>query len=174
MLPTASRLEFRRWGRSDSDLSAQLWSDPLVMRFLGGAYDAAKLAARLELEIANGTAYGVQYWPLFLKDGGEFAGCCGLKPFEPENAFFEIGFHLRPSFWGAGYAREAAAAVIAFAFDTLGYAALFAGHHPENEPSARPLTATAPGCCRSPCGRRRLSARRARRDGAQSAMRDVR
>jgi hypothetical protein len=83
MLPTASRLEFRRWRRSDSDLAAQLWSDPLVMRFLGGAYDAAKLAARLELEIANGTAYGVQYWPLFLKDGGEFAGCCGLKPFEP-------------------------------------------------------------------------------------------
>ena len=138
-LPTAARLEFRRWRVSDSDLAAQLWGDPVVMQFLGGAYDAAKVSARLDLEMANDAAHAVQYWPLFLKEGGAFIGCCGLKPFEPANGFFEIGFHLRPPFWGAGYAREAAAAVIGLAFETRGYAALFAGHHPENDASRRLL-----------------------------------
>lgn len=46
-------------------------------------------------------AHGIQYWPVFA--GSELAGCCGLKPHEPERHFYEIGFHFRPEFWGSGY-----------------------------------------------------------------------
>ncbi|HBE76468.1 MAG TPA: GNAT family N-acetyltransferase, partial [Firmicutes bacterium] len=44
-----------------------------------------------------------------------------------------------PCFWGHGYAKEAARAVISFAFDTLEISSLFAGHHPGNDASHRLL-----------------------------------
>jgi len=84
----------------------------------------------------------VQYWPIFLLDSGEFVGCCGLRPYpstEPVEIVYELGFHLRPQFWGLGLAMEAARAVIAHAFDDLAATSLFAGHHPDNAASARLL-----------------------------------
>ncbi|MFP5246624.1 MAG: GNAT family N-acetyltransferase [Thermoanaerobaculia bacterium] len=133
--PLSTRLEFRRWQRSDVALASSLWSDPRVMHFLGGPYSHEEVVERIERELANNAAYGVQYWPLFTRDTGTFAGCCGLKPHEPERAHWEIGFHFRPEFWGAGYATEAARAVMRSAIDELHAAALFAGHHPENRAS---------------------------------------
>lgn len=64
-------------------------------------------------------------------------GCCGLRPFEP--GAFELGFHLRPAFWGRGLATEAARAAIAYAFPELDAALLIAGHHPQNQASRRVL-----------------------------------
>lgn len=137
--PPTERVEFRRWQPEDTSLAASLWCDPQVMRFLGGPYTEEEVTARLEREIANDATHGVQYWPLFARRDGEFAGCCGLKPHEPAQRFFEIGFHLRPKFWGAGLATEAARTVIEYAFEELSAVALFAGHHPENHASAAML-----------------------------------
>ena len=131
--PPTARVEFRRWSTADAELAASLWGDPRVMRFLGGPYSHDEVVARLAQEEANAAAYGIQYWPVFVDD--VFAGCCGLKPLEPEHRHLEIGFHFRPEFWGGGYASESARAVIAYAFDVLGAAALFAGHHPNNDTS---------------------------------------
>ena len=136
--PPTARLEFRRWTTEDVALAESLWCDPAVMRFLGGPYSRAEVEARLEKEAANEAAHGIQYWPLFTRDTGEFAGVCGLKPFEPQR--LEIGFQLMPQFWGAGLAYEASKAVMAFAFDELHAIALYAGHHPENDSSRRLLT----------------------------------
>jgi RimJ/RimL family protein N-acetyltransferase len=80
--------------------------------------------------------HGFQYWPIFLR-GGEHVGCCGLKP--RDERIHELGFYVRPACWGRGLAVDAAQAVIAHAFDVLGAAALFAGHHPENHGSRRTL-----------------------------------
>ena len=84
-------------------------------------------------------AHGLQYWPIFLLDGAEFAGCCGLRPYKLDEKIFELGFHLRHAFWGQGLGTEAAQAAISFGFETLGASALFAGHHPENKISHRVL-----------------------------------
>jgi [ribosomal protein S5]-alanine N-acetyltransferase len=106
------------------------------MRFLGGPYTRDEAAARIEQEIANDAAYAVQYWPVLARDGDAFAGCCGLKPYDPQRRAYELGFHFLPPFWGRGYASEAARAVIAHAFAERGAPALFAGHHPQNAASA--------------------------------------
>ncbi len=134
--PPTARLEFRRWERSDLALAAGLWGDPRVMQFLGGPYTHEEVVERIEREIANEEAHGIQYWPVFIKDSGVFAGCCGLKPLRPDERQLEIGFHFRPELWGVGYASEAARAVMAHAFEELNAAALFAGRHPENDASA--------------------------------------
>lgn len=103
-----------------------LWDDRDVTARIG-AVDAA---ARLALEMKH-AALGFQYWPMF--SGTDFVGCAGLKP--REEKVLELGFHLRPPFWGKGFATEAARAVVRFAFEVLEVDALFAGHHPENTPS---------------------------------------
>lgn len=52
---------------------------------------------------------------------------------------YEIGFHLRPKFWGQGFATEAATAVMEYACTSLGAERLFAGHHPDNKASQKVL-----------------------------------
>ncbi len=64
--------------------------------------------------------FGVQYWPLFLKEGERFIGCCGLRPYDLSKDIYELGVHLLPKFWGMGFAREACARVIHYAFIDLG------------------------------------------------------
>ena len=107
---------------------------------MGGAFTSEQVIARLELEISQLERYGAQYWPMFSLDTSNHLGCCGLKPREPEAGVWELGFHLRPVYWGKGYAEEAARAVLGHAFGTLGVRSVFAGHHPDNAPSGRILT----------------------------------
>jgi RimJ/RimL family protein N-acetyltransferase len=84
-------------------------------------------------------AHGVQYWPLFLLRGGEHVGCGGLRPYHIEHGIYEVGFHLRPAYWGRGLALEIGEAIITYAFSTLHATALFSGHHPANAASQRVL-----------------------------------
>src|SRR6185295_10626446 len=134
------RLGFRPWSEADFELAMGLWEDLQVTRFFGGPFSREWVQGRLSREIAHWQSYGFQYWPLFLLATGEHVGCCGLKPRKPEERILEIGFHLRPAYWGFGYAAEAARTVIEYAFGTLGASALFAGHGPANEASRRLLT----------------------------------
>jgi len=133
------RLGFRLWTPDDFALAWALWGDPEVTRRIGGPFSETQVRERLEREIANQEAHGVQYWPIFLRTTGEHLGCCGLRPYDLEESVYALGFHLKPPCWGRGYAGEAAWAVIDHAFAVLGARALFAGHHPENDPSRRLL-----------------------------------
>lgn len=129
-----ARLGFGYWSREDLPLAMALWGDPQVTRLFGGPFDESQVRGRLEREITNQSRHGFQYWPLFHLVDGEHIGCAGLRPCERPGTL-ELGFHLRPLFWRAGFGSEAARAIIAHAFDVLGVGALFAGHHPGNEPS---------------------------------------
>jgi RimJ/RimL family protein N-acetyltransferase len=133
------RLGFRLWSENDLDLAISLWGDPEVTALIGGPFSEEQIGERLAAEIANMKEHQVQYWPIFLLSTGEHAGCCGLRPYEIEQRIYEIGFHLRRAYQGRGLAREAAKAVMEYAFKSLEATALFAGHHPQNEPSRRAL-----------------------------------
>ena len=134
------RLGFSRWTRDDLDLARLLWGDPAVTRFIcaAGVFSEEDILRCLDTEVANGARFHVQYWPVFLLDSRAFIGCCGLRPHGERG--YEIGFHLRPAFWGRGYASEAAAAVIRYAFSLLCAEELFAGHNPRNAASRKTLT----------------------------------
>jgi RimJ/RimL family protein N-acetyltransferase len=137
---TSDRLGFSHWCDSDGDLAFGLWGDPEVGRYTGGAFTNEQVIARLAREIQTLQRHQIQYWPIFLYASDEHVGCCGLRlPLEAEPDVYEIGFHLRRCHWGMGFAREAAAAVIAHAFDVLGARALIAGHHPDNAASRHVL-----------------------------------
>jgi ribosomal-protein-alanine N-acetyltransferase len=129
------RLGFRHWSIADLPLAMALWGDPEVTRFLGGPFSPDKIQQRLNTEIDLCSKHHVQYWPIFLLETREHAGCVGLRLYRLEDRIFELGVHLRPPCWGRGLAEEAARTVIKFAFENAGAKALFAGHHPANSTS---------------------------------------
>jgi ribosomal-protein-alanine N-acetyltransferase len=131
----SSRLGFRQWSIADLPLAVALWGDPEVTRFIGGPFSSEKILERLQTEIDLFSKHNVQYWPIFLLETREHAGCAGLRPYRVEDRIFELGVHLRPPCWGRGLAEEAARTVITFALEKAGAKALFAGHHPANSTS---------------------------------------
>ena len=153
------RLYFRTWRPQDLPLALLLFGDARVTSYIGGPFTEAQIRERFEREIDNLAKFQVQYWPVFVKVSDDFAGvakvsddfagvakvsddfagCCGLRPRDPAQGSFEIGFYLRPKYWGKGLAAEAAQAVATYAFDAVGARRLFAGHHPENAASRRAL-----------------------------------
>lgn len=133
------RLGFSKWTQNDVDLAKLLWGDPKVTWLIcaSGIFSQEEIIARLAKEIENDEKYHIQYWPIFKIISGEFIGCCGIRPYI-ENVY-EIGFHLRPAFWGQGYAKEAAKAVRDYSFSILHAEKLFAGHNPQNMASRKLL-----------------------------------
>ena len=136
---TSERLGFRNWTAEDEPLALELWCDPEVTKFIGGPWSAEVARARLALEIELMNQHGVQYWPVFLLEDGRHVGCAGLRPYSSEQKTCEMGIHLRPGFWGQGFAREAAYAVMNYAFRSTDADALITGHHPENAASRQLL-----------------------------------
>ena len=135
----SQRLGFRWWSQDDQPLARELWGDLEVTKFFGGPFPEEEIQRRLQVELDRGLAHRFQYWPMHLLAGCEFVGCCGLRPYKPDEGIPELGFHLRPKFWGRGLALEAATAVIHYAFHALGAQALAAGHHPDNANSRKVL-----------------------------------
>ncbi len=136
----SERLGFGVWSENDVTLGLGLWGDAEVTKYIGGPFSEEQVRQRLAREIATYETYAVQYWPLFLRASGEHVGCCGLRPYQPDEKIYEIGFHIRRQHWGQGYASEAARAVMTYAFGVLGANGLFAGHNPANETSRHLLT----------------------------------
>ena len=101
------RLGFRCWAAKDLPLAVAIWGQPEVTRLIAdlGNPSAEQARQRLAREMANQDAFRVQYWPLFLLDGGKHLGCCGLRPYRPDDGVFEVGAHLLPAQWNRGYAE---------------------------------------------------------------------
>lgn len=133
------RIGFSKWRPDDLPLAEMLWGNPLVTRYIcaTGIFSPRDVASRLQTELEIEAQLGIQYWPIFELTSGELIGCCGLRPHREKQ--YELGFHLRPEFWGSGLAAEAAGAAIAYAFAVLQADSLFAGHNPHNVNSATVL-----------------------------------
>jgi RimJ/RimL family protein N-acetyltransferase len=131
------RLGFRQWCEDDLDIAVVLWGDYEVTKFFDarGKWSRDAVCERLAKEIRTQNTHGIQYWPIFLLETNGHVGCCGLRPYDLSLRIYEIGFHIRSNQWRRGYAREAAVAVIDYAFNTLKANGLFAGHNPQNEAS---------------------------------------
>ncbi len=70
-----------------------------------------------------------------IEQGGSLIGCVGYRPDDRGGA--ELGYWLGKPYWAQGYATEATAAVIAYAFGEGGLDYLTSGHFKDNPASAR-------------------------------------
>lgn len=119
------RLRLREWRREDQEAFYRHLNTEGVMRWLGGVksrehYDWVVVHRFMRWQEQQ----GFTFWVVERKDDGEFLGFCGLKVADdagsPVEGELEIGWRLREDAWGKGYAKEAAAASLDFAFDYLG------------------------------------------------------
>jgi RimJ/RimL family protein N-acetyltransferase len=132
-----ARLTLRPQEESDAPALLAILSDARAMRFWNRS-TIARLAVVEELirEQLAAMAEGLCcYWTL-IRDG-EAIGSIDLSLIRAGSA--ELGFLLRSDCWGQGLASEAAAAVIAHAFETLGLTRLAAAVQSENRAAAQVL-----------------------------------
>jgi RimJ/RimL family protein N-acetyltransferase len=75
-------------------------------------------------------------WAVTLRPTGALIGMAGLTP---TDAGAELGYWLGRPHWGAGYATEAARAVLGYGFGALGLPEVTAGWFADNPASGRVL-----------------------------------
>jgi ribosomal-protein-alanine N-acetyltransferase len=122
------RLTFRSWTEQDAPLAKALWCDAEVTHYFGGAMSREQARNRLAAERERESRSGMQYWPMFVRETGEFAGCAGLRPWQMDPNILEAGVHLMRAFWGLRLGEEALRAVLGYGFNTLGLPTIVAGH----------------------------------------------
>jgi len=120
MNPIATeRLRLRRWRDADREPFAAMSADPAVMEFFPAPLSPEEANAFIDRIEAHWDAHGFGNYALEERATGAFVGLTGLFEVFPEAHFapsVEIGWRLAQPFWGQGYAREAASAVIDSAF----------------------------------------------------------
>lgn len=117
---------------------AELLGDPEVMAFYSRAKSRSETLAWIEWNQRLYRERGFGLWLIETRDAGRFVGDCGLTPQEVNGSVeIELGYHVRSSLQGRGYATEAAAASRDYARDVLGLERLVAIIDPGNVASQR-------------------------------------
>jgi RimJ/RimL family protein N-acetyltransferase len=122
-----------------------IWSQPEVMRFVGGQprpRDVAIERFAWSRDLFRRT--GMALWTVERLEDGVILGDCGVIPFEGCGPEVELGYRLRPEVWGQGLATEAARAAMGHALAPveeggLGLRRLVAVAHVDNHASQRVL-----------------------------------
>jgi RimJ/RimL family protein N-acetyltransferase len=135
---TSERLRLREWHEDDADFVLDMCSRWEVQRFIGAQPRLLRDRADALATIARwrSRADGVHaVWAVEDRDHANLLGTLLLVAL-PDSDETEIGWYFHPDAWGHGYAREAAAAVLAYAFGA-GLEAVHAVTHPDNVASQR-------------------------------------
>jgi RimJ/RimL family protein N-acetyltransferase len=135
------RLIIRRWRRSDRDAYLSTCNTEAVTAHLGGPASVEDIDAALARIATCQEEHGFSFWAVERRRDSALLGYCGLKitdlPGTPVHGDVEIGWRLREDAWGQGYAREAAEAVLAWAWANLDCSRVVCFTIPANEPSWR-------------------------------------
>jgi RimJ/RimL family protein N-acetyltransferase len=121
-----NRLTLRHFTDADEDNLVELDSDPEVMRFLNGGKPTPREEIRCQVMPALLGCYerfeGLGFWAAQDKATERFLGWFHFRPRknEPRDGEIELGYRLRRSAWGKGYATEGSRALIRKGFTELG------------------------------------------------------
>jgi ribosomal-protein-alanine N-acetyltransferase len=140
ILETA-RLVLRPCTSGDVDALHALWTDPKVRRWLWDdrVIDRATAAEVVAASEQSFAASGYGQWCVAERGGdGALLGFTGLRAIE-DTPEVEVLYGFAPSHWGKGFATEAARAVLAHGFDTVGLARIAGRTDTPNRASARVL-----------------------------------
>jgi [ribosomal protein S5]-alanine N-acetyltransferase len=138
---STARLVLRPWARQDLNRLVKLGNNYAVAKNLSTfphPYSMRDAEEWFEMQQTSFLYPAKVGGTLAIALDGEAIGGIGIHPERMEHA--ELGYWLGEPYWGKGYATEAAAALIAYAFTEGGLSALSAGHYWDNHASGRVLT----------------------------------
>jgi RimJ/RimL family protein N-acetyltransferase len=131
------RLVLRMFRESDLDAYADMCGDAEVMKYLGGAtMNRSEAWRNMALVLGHWQLRGFGLWAVEERTSGVMVGRVGC--WRPDGwPGLEISWTLRRTFWGRGYATEAARAALNCAFIQLGQSHVISMIHSDNAPSIR-------------------------------------
>ena len=129
----SERLVFRPLSVADLDLAIEQWTDPDVVKYVAGkTYTEEELAKEMPIVVRRCAGGCIGIWCLIDKATMEKLGTALLLPMPIElddtdwdlvvgdqipEGDIEIGYILKKSAWGKGYATEACKRLLKFAFE---------------------------------------------------------
>lgn len=136
------RLVLRRFTGDDVDLLVELDSDPEVMHFITGGRPTPRREIETEILPAYLAYYercaGYGFWAAIERSTGDFVGWFHYRPGSEDGPDqVELGYRLRRSAWGKGYASEGSRALIEKGFVEFGVERVYATTMAVNSASRR-------------------------------------
>lgn len=148
------RLVLEPLGPDDVELTRVLLSDPEVTRYVMDPIDPADAPREHARCSRRGAGGRLGIWKLTERASGAFVGSGVLLPLPIDaedtdwpslvedrypDAEIEVGYLLRPAFWGRGFATEVCRRLLQFAFEMTTLTEVVAVTDPENVNSKRVL-----------------------------------
>lgn len=128
----SARLTLSPFHASDVDLAIEMFTDPEVLKYAGGAMEEHAVRAAMPNRTKRGGNGCIGIWCISSRDGGEKLGTAALlpMPIDEDGTDFslvvpgkmpqcdvEVGYFLKRSAWGQGYATEACRRLVQAAFE---------------------------------------------------------
>ena len=132
------RLILRRMREDDAEALFEIFSDPIAMQYFGVIFDRPRMDKWVRDNLEHEQQHGFSLLSVILRDNGEVIGDCGLETDEIDGTLIVgIGFDFKRSYWGKGYATEAALAVLEYGFANFEFESISGWIDPQNAPSQR-------------------------------------
>lgn len=131
------RLVLRKLKFEDAKYFQNIRSDERVMEFMDSnrhlkLEDSEKFIAE---NLANYTQKKAISWALIEKTSKYFIGDFSFWAIDHKNSRAEVGYVLRPEYWGKGFMKEALREIFSFGFQKLNLHSLEANINPANTKS---------------------------------------
>ncbi len=141
MIFSTARLIARRFDPRDLEPFVAMRNDPQVFRYQSWDSYTEDQGRTLLQELSRMNPGDPGWFQLALEDrvSGSFVGDCGIDISEKDRRLAEIGYTIRPLYWGRGLCTEAVTALTDYAFATFGLHRITASVDPRNIPSCRVL-----------------------------------
>jgi RimJ/RimL family protein N-acetyltransferase len=134
---TTARLLLREFQMRDFDAYAANLANPAATKFMAGPQDRRSAWRSFSAQVGSWFLNGGGWWAAEQRESGAVVGSVGAFFRETNPSLVEIGWSLYPTYWGQGFATEAAAAALQFALDAHGARRVVAHIVAENVASIR-------------------------------------
>ena len=133
----SDRLVFREFDMNDATELFLIRSNDKVMNYMDSykhqtIQDSELLITQVQKSFEEKTGIN---WAIIEKSTNELIGYFGYWRLIKEHCRAEIGFALKPEFWGKGFMKETLVRLVDFGFNNLRIHSIEANVNPENESS---------------------------------------
>ena len=138
MVLESERLILRKMDYDDYNALYAVLADSDIMEHYPYTFDEVRVWNWITRNMERYSKDGFGLWAVVLKETGEMIGDCGITMQNIHGTMLpEIGYHIRADQQRKGYATEAAAACIRYAFENFDLPAVYSYMKYTNIPSQR-------------------------------------